>query len=278
MKKNILLYVVVAALACACSSELPKEVNIQKEDVEYGGNAFLHFSLGEEVKLLTSQNSENPSQWTIQAVVPIHKVTDTPLEQLTIDIIPSDEEGARLRDGFALQCEDLPGLLPAINASKEVDLSIKFSVMDQKAKYMTSDELAQLLDHTKKLRMVFIAKTNEEPTAAPAKDVATPAAPAKTEAAMPAAKNPATKKPETPPAPREPMTLQGLFSRYNVHGMLSQYEQALKRGDKKGAKQIEDRLWEIEKRVKANQSIPEQLRSSFVSYIEKTEDEIEDRY
>ena len=74
------------------------------------------------------------------------------------------------------------------------------------------------------------------------------------------------------------MTLQGLFSRYNVHGMLSQYEQALKRGDKKSAKQIEDRLWEIEKRVKANQSIPEQLRSSFVSYIEKTEDEIEERY
>jgi tetratricopeptide (TPR) repeat protein len=56
---------------------------------------------------------------------------------------------------------------------------------------------------------------------------------------MPAAKTPATKKPETPPAPREPMTLQGLFSRYNVHGMLSQYEQALKgEGNTKGLLKI----------------------------------------
>ena len=37
-------------------------------------------------------------------------------------------------------------------------------------------------------------------------------------------------------------------------------------------------MWEIEKKVKNDYTIPEWLRKSFVKYIEDKEDEIEDRY
>jgi hypothetical protein len=60
--------------------------------------------------------------------------------------------------------------------------------------------------------------------------------------------------------------------------MLAQYEKAIKNGEKKRAKKIEDQLWEIEKSVKNDSSIPSSLRKRFVDYIEDKEDEIEDRY
>jgi hypothetical protein len=74
------------------------------------------------------------------------------------------------------------------------------------------------------------------------------------------------------------MTLDGQCRRFGVYGMLSQYDNALKNGNKKRAKQIEDRLWEIEKRVKNDHSIPSSVRDAFVRYVEDKEDEIEDRY
>ena len=43
-------------------------------------------------------------------------------------------------------------------------------------------------------------------------------------------------------------------------------------------KKVEDEMWEIEKKVKNDNSLPEDLRKSFVSYVEKREDEIEKKY
>ena len=37
-------------------------------------------------------------------------------------------------------------------------------------------------------------------------------------------------------------------------------------------------MWEIEKKVKADRSLPESLRKRFVEYIENREDQIEDKY
>ena len=74
------------------------------------------------------------------------------------------------------------------------------------------------------------------------------------------------------------MTLDGLCRKYGIYGMLSQYDRALRNGNKSRAKKIEDQLWAIERRVKADLSVPESLRGRFVSYIEDKEDDIEDRY
>ena len=60
--------------------------------------------------------------------------------------------------------------------------------------------------------------------------------------------------------------------------MLSQYEKHLKNRDKRTAKKVEDQMWEIEKKVRADNSLPESLRKRFVEYIENREDEIEKKY
>ena len=77
---------------------------------------------------------------------------------------------------------------------------------------------------------------------------------------------------------KEKPTLNSLCEEYGIYGMLAQYEKLLKKGDKRAAKNVEDRMWEIEKKVKADQSLPESLRKRFVEYIETREDQIEDKY
>ena len=52
----------------------------------------------------------------------------------------------------------------------------------------------------------------------------------------------------------------------------------LKNGNSKRAKQIEDQLWTIEKKVKNDYAVPAWLRDQFVDYIEDREDAIEDKW
>lgn len=67
------------------------------------------------------------------------------------------------------------------------------------------------------------------------------------------------------------------MTKYGIYGMLSQYERLLKKGERIKAKKLEDKMYEIEKKVSADKSIPKNLRERFVSYIENKEDEIEAR-
>ena len=273
MKKYYFLLIVAAVLVCGCSSDKPEECYIPKNTVEFAGNAFSSFSLGADVKLYTAQNPENNSQWTIQAVVPVRKEVSTPIEDLSINLVMLDDRGVRVRDGFVLQAEDLQNLLPVYNASENVERVIVFSIPEEDKKYLTSSEVSQLLEKTKGVRMDFNVFSTPEniPEAAPQ-------APTTVVVETPAGTVKAVAKPE-PPAPKEyPMTVDGLCRKYGVYGLLSQYEKALRNRNKSAAKRIEDQLWSIEKRVKANNSIPERLRDSFVRYIENKEDDIEDRY
>lgn len=273
MKKKTVLYIIAAALACACSSNQPEDCVLPKNTVELAGNAFSTFSLGGDVKLHAVQNPENGSQWTIQAVIPVRKEVSTPIDELSLEIVPLDDSSVRLRDGLVLQAEDLANLLPVYNASENVERVVVFSIPEKEKKYLSNSEVAQLLENTKKLRMNINAKLSPEPSAA--KVVETPAVTVKTEAKKETTAPVATKT----SAPKEyPMTLDGLCRKHGVYGLLSQYEQALKNRNKRGAKKIEDQLWVIEKGIRADKSIPERLRSSFVRYVEGKEDEIEDRY
>ena len=281
MKKNVFLYVVTAVLACACSSDKPVECYIPKSTVEFAGNAFSSFSLGADVKLHTVQNPENNSQWTIQAVVPVRKEVSTPIEDLSINLVMLDDHGVRVREGFVLQGEDLQNLLPVYNAGANVERVIVFSVPEKEKKYLTAGEVSELLEKTKGIRMDFnaVIASDETPEAVlePAPEPV-PEAPKTVVKEKPAVSVKAVAKPEPPATKEYPMTIDGLCRKYGVYGMLSQYESALRNRNRKGAKKIEDKLWEIEKRVKANNAIPERVRDSFVRYIEKKEDEIEDRY
>jgi len=237
-------------LAAACDSDKPAELYVPKNTVEFAGNAFTDFSLGADVKLYSAQNPDNKSEWVIQAVVPVRKETKNKIGGLEIDLIPLDDRGIRVRDGFVMHGEDLDNMVPVYNAGDAVERSIVFSVSeDGRKKYFSGKEAAELIARTKGVRMDFNIS------------------------------NPTAVKEEASATPSEyPMTLDGQCRRFGVYGMLSQYDNALKNGNKKRAKQIEDRLWEIEKRVKNDHSIPSSVRDAFVRYVEDKEDEIEDRY
>ena len=68
------------------------------------------------------------------------------------------------------------------------------------------------------------------------------------------------------------------MSKYGIYGKLTQYDNALKNKDKKKAKKIEDELFTICKKVKADPSVPESVYKQFRQYIEDEEDRIEDKY
>ena len=254
MKKVIiLLSVALLALSCGGGNQ-SAELYVPKNTVEFAGNAFTAFSLGADVKLYTTQNPDDKSQWTIQGVVPVRKEVKGPIQDLSIHLTPVDDRSIRIRDGYVLEGEDLHNLVPVFNSADNVERTVVFSVMkDGLKKYFTKKEAAELLSQTKGIRMDF--------------NVSGPIGQAEVA-------------PAEPEKPQEsyPMTLDGLCRKYGVYGLLSQYESAIRNGQSSRAKQIEDRLWAIEKRVKNDYNIPEDLRDRFKDYVEDREDEIEDKY
>lgn len=249
--KKLFVLLCVAALAAACSNEKSADLYVPKNTVEFAGNAFTSFSLGSDVRLYTSQNPDAPKEWTVQAVIPIRKEVKGPISGLAINLTPLDDRGIRIRDNFVLEGEDLYNLVPVYNSADNVERTVVFSVVqDGVKKYFSKKEAERLLASTKGVRMDFnIISSN---------------------GTVPALSSSAQEE--------FPMTLDGLCRKYGVYGLLGQYDSALRNDNDKRAKQIEDQLWSIEKRVKNDSSVPAWLRDRFVEYIEDKEDEIEDRY
>jgi len=253
MKKVLFLLASATCLLLTSCGQKSAELYIPKNTVEFAGNAFSSFSLGADVKLYSTQDLDNSSKWVIQAVVPVRKEMQAPIPSLQISLTPLDERNIRVREGLVLEGEDLPNLVPVYNAGNGVERTIVFSVPDGFGgkKLFSGKEAAELIKKTKGVRMDF--------------NVGGPA--------------PASEAVAVPGVPEEfPMTLDGLCRKHGVYGLLGRYDAALRRGDKKGAKRIEDQLWSIEKKVKADNSIPSALRDRFKDYVEEKEDEIEDRY
>ena len=251
MKKLVIL-LSLAVLAVSCSDKKPAELYVPKNTVEFAGNAFTSFSLGSDVKLYTSPNPDAPKQWTVQAVIPIRKEMKGSMGGLKISLTPLDDRGIRIRDNFVLEGEDLDNLVPVFNSADNIERTVVFSVaQDGVKKFFKKKEADELLAKTKGVRMDF----NVE--GANGKAVATSSSSSSEE---------------------YPMTLDGLCRKYGVYGLLSQYDYALRNDNNKRAKQIEDQLWSIEKRVKNDYNVPSWLKERFEDYVEDKEDEIEDRY
>lgn len=259
--KRILILAAAAALALSCGGNKSTELYVPKNTVEFAGNAFSDFALGADVKLYATPNPDNKKQWLVQAVVPVRKETKAKIDGLDIRLTPLDDRGIRVRDGFAMEGEDLEHLVPVYNSSDGVERTIVFSVAeDGVKKYFSNKEANELLSKVKGIRMDFNVSN---PTAVAA-DKSKPAA--------------ATSSSSSAPAKSEPLSLNSLCNQYGVYGLLSQYESALKNGDGRKAKKIEDQLWSIEKKVKNDYNVPEWLRKQFVEYIEDREDAIEDKW
>lgn len=253
--KKVLLLLTVLVLVVSCATEKkPVEVQIPKQNVELTGNGFQIFRLGADLKLVTVQNPDKADEWMIRGSVPLMKVSEDLLAETAIDVNLLDENGMKLRDGFVLTAEDLVNLIPKYNAENNVEKNIVFSAAEGSRKYFTYKEAADLVNAVKSVAM-NVNVVQQQPEVA-VEQVA------------------AEKKAEQ----KEPVTFKSLMSKYGIYGKLTQYDNALKNKDKKKAKKIEDELFTICKKVKADPSVPESVYKQFRQYIEDEEDRIEDKY
>ncbi len=252
--KKILLLLTVLVLVVSCATEKkPVEVQIPKQNVELTGNGFQIFRLGADLKLVTVQNPDKADEWMIRGSVPLMKVSEDLLAETAIDVNLLDENGMKLRDGFVLTAEDLVNLIPKYNAENNVENNIVFSAAEGSRKYFTYKEAADLLNAVKSVAM-NVNVVQQQPEVAVEQEAA-------------------EKKAEQ----KEPVTFKSQMSKYGIYGKLTQYDNALKNKDKKKAKKIEDELFTICKKVKADPSVPESVYKQFRQYIEDEEDRIEDK-
>lgn len=247
--KKLFLFLAAFVLVASCSTKKPVEVQIPKQNVELTGNGFQIFRLGADLKMVMVQSPDANDEWMIRASVPLMKVSEDPLGATAINLNLLDESGMKVRDGFFLSAEDLGDLIPKYNAEKNVEKTIIFSADEDSRKYFSYKEAADLLSRTKSVAM-NVSMLQSQP------EVAVPVADQK----------------------NEPVTFNSLMEKYGVYGLLSQYDRALKNKDKKKAKKIEDELYSICKKVKADPTVPESVAKRFRDYIEDKEDEIEDKY
>lgn len=250
--KKILVILTALVLMTGCSMQKkPVENLIPKQNVELTGNGFQVFRLGADLKLVMVQNPDNADEWMIRGSVPLMKVSEDPIGETEINLNLLDESGMKVRDGYVLTAEDLGDLIPKYNAEKNVEKTIVFSASEDSRKLFSRKEAADMLSRTKSVAMnVNLLKSEPE--------VAVQAEP---------------EKPKD-----QPVTFSSLMEKHGVYGRLSQYDKALRNGEKKKAKQIEDDLYAICKKVKADPTVPKSVYDRFKKYIEDKEDEIEDKY
>ncbi|MBR5073900.1 MAG: hypothetical protein IKX26_01575 [Bacteroidales bacterium] len=252
MKRIIILLAVTFAIA-SCSSA-PQDALFDKSVVEFVGNAFSDFTLNDDVNVFLAQNPEDQSKWSIQATVPVKKVSEETIDSLEIEIVPVDEKGVKVREDLSLLAQDMANIIPVLNSGDSTAKTVVF----KSAREFTRKEAEAILAKAENLTMAFNKLQSQKSAVAE-----------ETEA----------KKQEASQAEnKEKPTLNSLCEQYGIYGMLAQYENHLKKGDKRAAKRVEDRMWEIEKKVKADPTLPESLRKKFVEYIENREDQIEDKY
>lgn len=268
MKKYLIL-LLSALVLFSCDSKQPSETSIAKNDVDLTGNAFQSFRLGGEVKLLMVPHPDDNSKWMIRATTLLQKTDNVRIDDMTAEINLLDANGTKVREGFSLRAEDLASLMPVFNANPEAEKTVVFSAGEGMKKDFSYKEASELISKVKKIGLTLNAIQSVQTTAATAATTATT-----TSDTIPQAATVETGSTETQP---DPMTLNGLLTKYGIYGMLSQYERLLKKGERIKAKKLEDKMYEIEKKVSADKSIPKNLRERFVSYIENKEDEIEAR-
>ena len=252
MKRTITILIAILALA-SCTSKT-EDVLMDKNQVEFLGTAFSDFILTDDVTLFLTQNPEDKSKWNIQATVPMKKEKPEAIDSASLEIIPMDDKGIRLIDGLSLEAQDLGNIIPVLNSNPQTEKTIVF----KSNKDFSRKEAQELLDKTQNIYMVINALKSKQTEVA--EEIAEKEVEAK-------------KKKE-----QEKPTLNSLCEKYGIYGMLSQYEKHLKNRDKRTAKKVEDQMWEIEKKVRADNSLSESLRKRFVEYIENREDEIEKKY
>ena len=246
MKRFALLAVLAAVMTAACS-QAPEERYIPKGNMEFAGNGFTAFSLGADVKLYISQNQDDASLWNVQAVVPIRKELDATLGGLSMDMVLLDDKGIRVREGFVLEAEGMPNLMPVYNSGPSVEKTVVFSVPDGQKKDFSKKEAQALL---KKVSKVQVNINMEE-----------------------AIIEPEVVKPVFPSNP----TVTNLVQYYGINGILKEYERAYRAKNKPRVKQIQARLDKIYEQIAKHPKGGRKIAGKVEDWTNDMQDGIEDR-
>lgn len=257
--RKYLIIVLAAFFLVSCGKKEAIEANIAQDKVELMGDLYGSFGVTGDAHLLMVPNPENKSAWMIRATVPIQKIDQKRLKTLSAGISLLDANGTKIDENFILVAEDLNSILPIFNSSPDTEKTLVFSAPEGLKKDFSYKEASSFIEKVKKFGLTLTASKLNIPTGANKKETT-------------AAKD------ESSSTPDDSMTLEDLLDQYDMYDKLEQYESCLKKGQKKKAKQIEDEMWVIEKKVKADPSIPWNLRTRFMNYIENKEDQIEAKY
>ena len=204
MKRIIILLAVTFAIA-SCSSA-PQDALFDKSVVEFVGNAFSDFTLNDDVNVFLAQNPEDQSKWSIQATVPVKKVSEETIDSLEIEIVPVDEKGVKVREDLSLLAQDMANIIPVLNSGDSTAKTVVF----KSAREFTRKEAEAILAKAENLTMAFNKLQSQKSAVAE-----------ETEA----------KKQEASQAEnKEKPTLNSLCEQYGIYGMLAQYENHLKKG------------------------------------------------
>jgi hypothetical protein len=251
MKKIFFLLAGLLIIITSCTNTQAVETLLPAESIDVAGNAFQAFKLNGNVKLLATPTPNSSSKYTIKATAPL-QATTTVTGPVQLQLTLLDENGISIGNGLILEAEDMENILPVLNASREAEKTVVFSVVGDNKDY-SQKEANDLISKVKKIRMTVLT---EEPVA--------PVAPVDTTAIA--------------EDENQPLTLDKLLKENNVYNLLGQYDYWLKKDEKKKARKVEDQLYDITKKIKKDETIPEWLRDKFEEYIENREDAIEDKY
>lgn len=245
MKK--LLSAIFAALALSSCVKAPADIYIPKGTMEFAGNGFEAFSLGADVRVYMSPDQDNPKMWNIQAAVPVRKETESIISALDMELALLDDKGIRVRDSFSLMAEEMENWVPVFNSATAVEKTMVFSVpeTDGGKKQFSYKQAKAMLEATKGARLSINLEEIVPEETLP-EDI--------------------------------PYTLPWLLKKTGVNGLLYQYSSALKKRDLRKAGDIENKIYKIEKDVKANDNYPESLRKSFWNYVENKIEDIDDKH
>lgn len=244
MKKFSILLASALLFAGCFFNGAPEEMTVLKRNVEMTGNGFQLFALGADVKVMAVPNPDEKGKFSVKATVPLRKLDDKQkIKEMNIDLNFIDANATKVRDGFFLVAEDLDNVIPMYNEGSNVERTISFVPGPDVKRNLSAKEVKDLFERTATLAM----------------NVNLPA-------------------PVTTEAAKSSSPLNDLLVKHGCYGLLAQYDKALRNGEKKRAKQIEDRLYSICKVVEKDPSVPEWLSDKFRDYIEDREDAIEDKY
>ena len=256
--KKYLFIIVAAMLLVGCGKKQAVETTIARTNVELMGDLFSSFNVSGDAHLLMVPNPDNKSKWMIRATVPLQKTDSRTIRTMSAAINLLDGNGTKIDEGFMLFAEDINSVLPVLN-STNTEKTLVFSAPNGLKKDFSCKEASKLIEKVKKFGLTLSASKINPPVNA-------------------SEQNETISNIVETPVVDESMTLDDLLKQYDIYNKLAKYDYYLRNGQKKKAKQLEDQMWAIENQVKNDRSLPKRLRDSFMDYVERREDQIEDKY